>query len=490
MGGVGTVSGFGGAGSAYNNPAMLALVLPGMNSTNITALQQAMQIPVDLASQGLANLSNQSKSIQTEISAWQTIQNDLGSLLGAAQALESDSSSSVYGQIAPSSSNSTNVSVASNGQTGEAGTYVIGPAQGQSSIILAQNEIVNSTSQSSATSALNLSGSFSINGVSVSINANDNLQSIAQAINKAGVGVTAAVMDPPGGGFVLSLQGQQAGPLTFSDPNGILQSLGVLSSSGTANVVQASQYAEYSVNGVQITQGTSNTDASSIPGVTFTLNNTAGATVTVTQNTQGVQSAVQSLTSAFNQVLADVNRYAGKGGVLEGNGTLLSIMQGVEGTFGAMVSGAPNGYNSVPQIGLSLTAPVDNPGNLSASLDTTTFNTAISANPAAVQNLLGGSSGIATQLANLLNGYVGPGGTLGTKVSNLQQQVTTIQSEINDPNSPENQAIAFAQQQAQQEFTAMVQALSAQQTAQGTIQGLLSALNLGGRQSSGGGSGG
>jgi len=483
---MGGVTGAGGLGSAYNNPQILGMLLPSFNAQ---AMQQAMQVPVDLAGQGLANLSNQEKSIQTEISAWQQIQNDLGSLLNAAQSLESNSGSSVYGQIAASSSDSTQVSVTTSGQSGSTGTYIITPAKGQTSILLAQDEIVNSTTQTSDSSALNLSGSCSVNGTSISVNANDNLQSIAQKINQAGAGVTAAVMAPPGGGYVLSLQGQQAGPLTFSDPNSILQSLGALSGSGSANVVQNYQYAQYAVNGVQVTKGATNTDASSIPGVTFTLNGTAGATISVTQNTQGVESGVQSLTSAFNQVLADVSKYAGKGGLLEGNGTLLSIVQSIENTFGTMLTGQPGGYSSAPQIGLSLSAPVGQPSNLTASLDATTFGNAMQANPAAVQTLLGGPAGVATQLANLLNGYVGPGGSLGSKVSGLQQQVSTIQSEISDPNSPENQAVTFAQQQAQTEFTTMIQALVAQQRQQGTIQGLLSALNLGSGQSSSSSSG-
>ncbi len=469
---MGGITGIGAASGAYTNPALLSMLLPNFNAT---AYQQAMQVPVTMAEAGLAQLSTQNQTLGSQVSAWQTIQNDLAAVNTAANALEQvpTSGTPIYGQISVSSSDTSQVSATSSG-AGSPGVYTIGPAAGNTAVVLAHNEIVNSASQGSSTTGLGLSGTFSINGTSVSVSTSSTLESIATAINTAGAGVTASVMAPPGGGYVLSIQGTEAGPIAFSDPNGILANLGVLSSSGTPNIVQSYQYAQYSVNGVSVTNGTSNTDASTIPGVSFVLTGTAGATLTVTQNTKAITSGVQSLTSAINQLLSDAQSLGGKGGLLEGSATLQGIVSGVEQAMATYEPSQPGGYQSGSQVGLTLSAPVGSPTKLTAALNSTTFGQALADNAGAVATLLGGSSGIATSIAGVANLYAGTTGTLQQRIQNLQQQQTQIQQQINDPLSAANEAVTFARQQAQQDWTTLIQALLAQESQSGILSGILS----------------
>ena len=481
---MGGVSGIGAASGAYTNPALLGMLLPNFNAT---AYQKAMQVPVTMAEAGLAQLSTQNQTLGKQVSAWQTIQNDLAAVNSAAQALEQSPATGtpVYGKIAVQSSATSQVqATTTHGVAGSPGVYTIGPASGKTAVVLAQNEIVNSASQSSATTGLGLAGTFSIQGKSISVSSSSTLQDIATAINAAGAGVTASVMEPSGGGYVLSIQGDKAGPLTFSDPNGILAHLGIESSSGTPNIVQAYRYAQYSVNGVSVTKGGSNTDASTIPGVTFTLTGTAGATLTVTQNTKAVQSGVASLVSAVNQLLSDAQSLGGKGGLLEGSATLQGIVSGVEQAMGTYQPSQPGGYQSGSQVGLTLSAPVGSPTKLKAALSDTAFSSALASDPSAVASLLGGSSGIATTMANIANEYAGTTGALQQRIQSLQQQQTQVQQQISDPLSAANEAITFARQQAQQDWTALVQALVAQQSQSGILSGMLA--KSGGKSSSGG----
>ena len=464
------------AGSAYNNPAIIEMLLPNFNAT---AYQSALQVPVDMAEEQVSALDGQNKVLGTTISAWQAIQNDVASVLANAQALEQTppvGQSSVYGETSVSSSNDNAVTATSTNSVDAAtGEYVIGPASGQTAIVLAQNEIVNSNSQASASTALNDAGSFSINGVSVAVTSTETLTELAAAINTAGAGVTAAIMTPPGGGNVLSLQATSAGPIAFSDPNGILAGLGVLSSTGTANIVQNYKYAQYSVNGVSVTQGTSNTDGTTIPGVSFTLTGTSGAVLTVGQSQSAVSGGVQALVGSVNQLLSDAEKYGGKNGPLEGSATLQTIVASVESAFGGLVPGQPAGYQSGSQVGITLTAPVTSPSDLTASVNTATLDQALSSNPGALASLLGGASGIATTLGNLANMFAGPAGTLGSKIADLKQQQATLQGEISNPDSPANQGVSFAEQQAQTEWTAMIQAMLAQKSDAGILTGLTGA---------------
>jgi flagellar hook-associated protein 2 len=52
--------------------------------------------------------------------------------------------------------------------------------------------------------------------------------------------------------------------------------------------------------------------------------------------------------------------------------------------------------------------------------NSTTLSNALTSNLASVQKLLGGKSGIATQIDNLIKGYTGPGGLLSTVTQGLQ----------------------------------------------------------------------
>lgn len=498
MGGVtgATSTGAATAGSAFNNPALLSILLPNVN---LQQIQTALEVPITEAEQPIEAITTQTQTLNTQVSDWQTLQNDVEALQQAAQALEQDPTGggqAVYQQISATSSDSNQVSVTASGQPGVAGTYVIGPASGQSAIVLAQNEIVDSAAQSSGGTALGLSGSFSINGQTVAVTAGDSLSQIAADINSLGAGVSAAVMAPPGGQYVLSIQGNDAAPISFSDPNGVLAGLGVLGSSGTPNVVQAAQYAQYSVNGVSVTQGTSNTDSTSIPGASFTLQGTGGATLTLLQNNAAVTSGVQSLVSSVNQLLSDLSTYGGKGGALEGDATLLTLQSAVEQAFGAVLAGNPAGYQAGSQIGLSLTAPVGSPNDLTASLASGSFSTAYGSDPGAVQTLLGGSDGLATQLDQALGTFAGASGAIQQTITGIQQQVTTLGQETSNPESALNQAVDFAQQQAQQEYQRLLSALVAQQQDSGMIDGLMGQMSQiygassGSSGSSGGSSGG
>lgn len=479
LGAVGGGSLGGSAASVWNNPQILGALLPGYN---IGALDQAMQAQLQADAIPLDQLSTQLSGLQGQAAAWQQLQTDLGALQGDAQSL---AGTTPYTTLTATSSAPTAVTATvSPNTTGTAGTYQVAVSQ------LAQSEIDNSATQTSASAALGYSGSFTINGQAVTVGSSDSLQTIAGSINAANAGVTATVL-PTTGGDVLNIASTTGQAITWSDPNSILSGLGVLGGGTPAHQLQAAHEALYTVNGVA-EQSPTNTDSTTIPGVTLDLLSTTPsgtpATVTLAQDQNAVISGAQQLATDFNTVLGDVTKLGGKGGTLEGQGSLLSITQTLEQTLTALDPSQPAGYQSLSQIGVTLSAPVSAPTQLSMSVNTATLQAALQANPGAVQSLLNGATGIATQLQQQLGAFVGPTGSIPSQLSSLQTQITNIGNEINDPNSPVNQQITMQQQALQTQFQQMLTALMAAQSQSQQIQGFLKAQS--GSSSSGGGSGG
>ncbi len=469
IGGMGLLgSSSSGASSVWNNPQILGALLPGYN---ISALDQAMQAQLGVDALPLNQLSQQLSTVNTQEQAWQQLQTDVSNLQTDAQSL---AGTGLYQGVSAASSAPTQVNVSTSASaSGSPGTFQVSVSQ------LAQMEIDNSATQTSSSAALNQSGSFTINGQTISVASTDSLQSISHSINAASDNVTATVM-PTTGGYALNIASTQGTAIQWTDGSGILKSLGVLNSSATpANQLQAAHAAQYTVNGLAET-GLTNTDNTTIPGVTLQLlaptPSGSPATISVTQNQSAISGAFSQLAKDFNTLLGDVQKFGGKNGALEGNAALLSLTNSITQALTAVQPGQPAGYQSLSQIGVTLSAPVGSPSNLALSVSPTTLQTALADNPAAVAMLMNGASGgIATQLQQQLSLFVGPNGSIPAQISDLQQQAQSLGQEINDPNSPINQMIQQQQQQMQSQFSQMIQGLMASHAQSQQVSGFLQA---------------
>lgn len=463
--------------SAWNNPQLLSALLPGYN---VQSLDQAMQSEINVTAIPLSQMSQQLTGLQSQVSAWQGLQTDLSNLLTDAQSL---SGTSLYQGVAAGSTNTSAVTASGTGN-GTPGTFQVAVTS------LMQTEIDNSTAQAADTTPLGYSGAFSVNGTSISVQSSDTLQTLATSINNAGAGVTATVL-PSGSNFVLNLASTGGTAITWSDPNGILQGLGVLGAGGTpANQIQAAAPAQYTINGVAEHSST-DSDTTSIPGVslTFLSPTPAGqpAYVTVTQNQGAITAAFQKLAGDYNTLLGDLNKYAGKGGVLEGNASVLGMSSELQQVLTQVNSSLPSGYQSLAQLGATISAPVGSPDQLSMAVNTADLQKALNGNAADVATLMNGTtSGIAQQLVQQLNTIVGPVGTVPGQITTLQSQISTISTEMNDPTSAVNMRINEQQQALETEFQNMINALMASQTQSQQISGFLQVQY--GSSSTGGGS--
>ena len=188
-----------------------------------------------------------------------------------------------------------------------------------------------------------------------------------------------------------SLQNSNAGELNF----------GSFGTAGTVHqyVLEQGQDASYTVDGASLTSST-NTVTNAIPGVTLNLlgaDKNTTLTVNVAPDTQTIEDNVNTMLNAYNAVISYVNAQmtytttttstgttGTTGGPLFGDNTLKSIKSELQSTIMSQVGTGSMDY--LADIGITASST----GSL--SLNTTTFDDAISSNFSGVVNLLSNSA--------------------------------------------------------------------------------------------------
>ncbi|WP_297458355.1 flagellar filament capping protein FliD [Ferrovum sp.] len=368
---------------------------------------QLMQVE----SQPMTQLQNEQSGFKSTITALNTVQGAVSSFQTAVQALTS------LGQYQSYTTSSSNSAVSATASTSAIpGSYSVSVSQ------LAQAQSLVAAGQTSetapigtgATTTLNftlgtISGgtlssgtysgaTFTPNGSgtkSVTINSsNDSLSGIASAINAAGIGVTATVVD---NGSSTPYQLVLTGPSGVSNSMQIsvsgdatLSSLLSYNPAGTQDLTQvsAAQNAQLTVNGIALSQA-SNTVSNAVQGLTFNLTGTTAspATVSVTQNTGAVTTAVNNLVSAYNALntaIQGVSSYDGStntAGPLFGDPMVNNIQNQIRSILNTPISGTTSVYSTLAEIGVTFQQ------DGSMAVNSSQLNTALATSPADIASL-------------------------------------------------------------------------------------------------------
>lgn len=293
---------------------------------------------------------------------------------------------------------------------------------------------------------------FGVGAASTSItidSSNNTLSGIASSINSAAnnPGVTASVITTSGGARLV-LTGTATGAanaitVTQAGGDGGLAQLTYDPASGITNMTQtqAAQDANFSINGFPATSA-SNVVSNAITGVTLDLLGASAAntptTLSVSADSTAASTSIGTFVKALNGVISAIQSLTGydpttqTAGPLNGNATLESFQNQLQGILDTVKPGNTGGVSSLADIGIATDA---NTGSLTSNA--TQLTNALSANLTSVGNLLGGPAGIATQLNGLINRYTGPGGLLSsinqglqTSLSNVSRQQTALQAEL------------------------------------------------------------
>jgi flagellar hook-associated protein 2 len=387
-------------------------------------------------------LAAEQTSLNAQVSAFGTFSSALSTLQATLSALETPSTLAGYDATVADKT----IASASTDSSAVPGQYSL-EVQNLATAATLTSAPVASGDTVIGTGTLNLA--VGNDSTSISIDASDQtLSGIASAINAApnNPGVTASVISTTAGARLV-LTGTVTGAanaitVTQSGGNGGLASL-VYPPSGGIGLTQnqAATDANYSINGYAATSA-NNVVSGAISGVTLDLLGASAAntptTLTISPDTSAASTSIGTFVTAVNGVLSAIQSLGGydagtqTAGPLNGNATLESFQNQLENILEQVKSGNTAGVGSLADLGITADA---NTGQLDS--DSTTLSNALSANLTGVGNLLGGSTGIATELNTLINQYAGPGGLLSSinqglqsSLSNVSQQQTALQAEL------------------------------------------------------------
>ncbi len=279
----------------------------GLDTTSIiTQLTTTAQIPI-------TNLNTQITGYNSQISDWQTLNTSLAALQTAVKTLSSQATLNV-----PNAASSNTAAATITAQVGATvGSHSLTVSQ-----LAAAQEVV-STPQSSASTALGQSGTFTLNGKTVQINTGDALSDVASKINSASAGVTASVVNVGTNDYRLTLTSAQTGAansIAAADGAGgtVLSSLGLIGT-GAAAIRQPISYTQGATaytGAASLTLGSATQSVGSLLGIasgsaqsgTFHLSN--GGTGAGNEADIAVNLNTDSLTTIANAI-----NKAGIGGV-------------------------------------------------------------------------------------------------------------------------------------------------------------------------------
>lgn len=372
---------------------------------------------------------------EAKITAYQNMQSLLQALQSAAQALSGpdgqSSTASAFADRTASLSSSSSTSAASL----LSATVDPGTSTGTHQIVvqqLAQAEQIASASQSSESSALGYSGTFTIGAgsasASVTVTSGMSLSDIASAINdtSAQSGVTASVVEVSSSDYVLEVTASSAdSAIAMSTTGGsVLSSLGLTGSDGitAADVIQKAQPAELTVDGISGITRSSNTISDVISGVTLDLTGAdANTTVTMTvaPDTGTVTNAIDAFVTAYNnwESFVSENQATNSDGTASSSATLFgdSTLRDASTAIGNAISSMVDD-TSLGSIGVTM-----NSSN-QLSVDATTLAGALSSDFSSVQSLF------AYQATSSSNNLQLAGDNSSTYTGTLSFNITTDSS--------------------------------------------------------------
>lgn len=381
-------------------------------------LQGLLDDLMKIERQPLDTLKKQVTSFNTKISAMGTLASKLSALQTAAKDLKPNTLQAAldkYGTFKGSVGNESvaAVTVGEGARTGSYNLEVTQLAQGQKSRLDASN--ISSGGGAIAFSFADSAKNFSVTPASGS------LEDVAKAINQAGKGVTATIVNG-NGGQQLILNGQEGAENAFT--------VGGAGVTGSVNAVQSAQNAELKIDGISVSSA-SNTVKDALSGVSLQLKATnAGAPTSVKVEADygdKLKKGMESFVKAFNDVvgtLKSLGAYdaeAKTAGTLNGNRVLRETETALRNLVFDTSSALKDENNeSMALSKLGITFQKD--GTL--SLDSDKLTAAIDKDPALAANF---TAEIGNRFSTGLDKLAGTGGTVASATDSLRNSVRSLE---------------------------------------------------------------
>ncbi|TYL95566.1 flagellar hook protein FliD [Bradyrhizobium rifense] len=359
---------------------------------------------------------------EAKISAYQTLQTDLSTLSSGLSSL----ATAVVNSLATNAFATRAATISSSGDVSASSALSMsvsnGAATGDHTLTISQvatAQKVVGTSQSSQTSALGYSGTFSLglgsgSTADITVTSTMSMQDVVDAINAqtSTTNVQASIVQVSSGSYEMVLSGtEDATDISYSSTSGddILNKLGVTDSTGAfADVLQTSQAAEFSLDGISMTRDTNDiTDV--LTGVTFNLLQATPSgtslSISIEPDTSQITTAIESLVTNYNtfrdaviaQQATASDGTADSSAVLFGDGTMRDIMDSLQNALNSTVGGL-----TMADLGLSFNEKNE------LELDTSTLSNVLSTNLSGVTTLLSAQTKTSSSQLSVVNTGTSP----------------------------------------------------------------------------------
>lgn len=415
---------------------------------------------MEIESKPLTDLDANKATLTSELTAWKTVNS---TVLGLDAALSRLTSASLYESRTVYSSD-TSVLTAAASSGGDLGTYSVSvEALATTHQLISQGYDSDVAVVGSGTVSLKVGTATK---TPITLAAGSTLANMRDAINKAGLGVTASILD----------QGEGAGTNRFrlvlnSGTSGLSGKVELTTSLSGDDPVMSDLTAAADSH-VKIGSGasaidvysSSNTVSTALPGVTLSLKSASpGKAIMVGLSTDqsAIRTGVQGFLDTYNALAERFNTEnyydatTGKTGTLFGNSAMLSLQSRlVDETMATRnVNGA---YNSLASIGIGLDAK----GKL-AITDTAAFSKAL-ANPQDLKKLFADeTNGVAVKMkAETKRATDGLTGTISLQEQALEQRIKIL----DESRLRIAERVLRSEENYRIRFTAMEKALSALQS--------------------------
>jgi len=403
-------------------------------SSLLDQLKTAEQAP-------LTAINNQAKSYQTKLSAFSQLQSVLSAYQAAAKKL---SNADTFGAVKATvgSTDVMTVTTAANAVPGNYSITVNTLATAQSLVsgnvadqkaAIGGGEITFDFGEALAT------GGAATSTKKVTIPANASLEGVRDAINKAGIGVTASIVnDGSATPYRLVLTSDKTGTqatMRVSSADAALNNLVAFDPAAAPAANKMEQKvppanATLKINGIDVVSQ-SNSVVDAAQGVTMNLNKTGTTSLVVTRDNDAIKSSVQAFVTAYNNIqstaksLTAFDTDAGTSAALTGDNTLRSIQSRLRGMLGGAMDNGNGGTMTLIDVGISF----NKDGTM--ALDDSKLTKALNNDLAGVTAMFSsttGSGGIGKQVTDYVDGLTKTDGAL----KSAQDGITKTLKDLED----------------------------------------------------------
>ncbi|MDF3936916.1 flagellar filament capping protein FliD [Pseudomonas citronellolis] len=396
----------------------------------VTSLVNAQKTPKQ------TQITNQKTATNTTLSAVGSLSSALDTFQAALEKLN-DSSNNSFAGLAVKSSD-TDALTATLGTGATEGSYKIVVSNLATSSKVATQYIDKSASFGAGTLTLSQGSST----YKISVNAGASLTDIRDSINSQlkASGITANIItDSNGPRLVLgsSVTGSGSDISVSSSGDSSLSVLNI-DGSGTKASATAGGYVDapamnssYTIDGLSMSSST-NSIKSAISGVEFDLVKAGESTITVSANTDGLKTSVQSFVDAYNALITSINSLTKVTTTTDsdGNPTTSSAALASDAMTRSLlntlrselVGSSANGgtIKLLSQLGIA----TQNDGTL--KVDSDKLDTALEKNFASVQGFFTGTGGLLDRMSSSLDVYTQSNGLLDQRTASLNDTLSDL----------------------------------------------------------------